>query len=203
MWSGRGLLQESPGPAPRGLVPPGEPHRPGGVDSVMSPQLTSCEASSRESSAGEFRRAGLAWREPGWTLLRWARITQAGPGSAPVESAPRSGILPEAVQQHCWTPIRPRHHHPSSGRPTPNSRAPWFSPSTLRPVGTPSWPSTSTPTEPCGRVAWIPACGARLVAPIRGSSRAHAARRPAAPAQGPPREPTPDPDREAYSPSSE
>ena len=61
----------------------------------------------------------------------------------------------------------------------------------------------SLPTEPCGRVARNPACGARLVAPIRGSSRAHAVQRPAAPAQGPPREPTPDPDREAYSPSSE
>ena len=41
------------------------------------------------------------------------------------------------------------------------------------------------PTEPCGRVARSPACGARLVAPIRGSSRAHAARRPETPGSGP------------------
>ena len=43
----------------------------------------------------------------------------------------------------------------------------------------------SLPTEPCGRVARSPACGARLVAPIRGSSRAHAARRPETPGSGP------------------
>lgn len=52
----------------------------GGVDSVMSPGLALCEACSRGSSAGGFCRAELAWREAGWTMSRWARITQAGPG---------------------------------------------------------------------------------------------------------------------------
>ena len=47
---------------------------------VMSPGLALCEACSRGSSAGGFRRAELAWREVGWTMSRWARITQAGPG---------------------------------------------------------------------------------------------------------------------------
>ena len=47
---------------------------------VMSPGLALCEACSRGSSAGGFCRAELAWREAGWTMSRWARITQAGPG---------------------------------------------------------------------------------------------------------------------------
>ena len=46
----------------------------------MSPGLALCEACSRGSSAGGFCRAELAWREAGWTMSRWARITQAGPG---------------------------------------------------------------------------------------------------------------------------
>ena len=53
---------------------------PGGVELVMSPGLALCEAGSRESSAGGFCRAGLARREAGWIVLRWARITQAGAG---------------------------------------------------------------------------------------------------------------------------
>ena len=43
----------------------------------------------------------------------------------------------------------------------------------------------TSPPEPCGQVARSPACGARLVAPIRGSSRAHATRRPETPGSGP------------------
>ena len=54
---------------------------PGGVILVMSPQLTSCQVGSRGSSADGFRRAELAQREVGWILLRWARITQAGPST--------------------------------------------------------------------------------------------------------------------------
>ena len=46
----------------------------------MSPQVALCEAGSRGSSWGGFRRAGLARREVGWTASRWARIAQAGPG---------------------------------------------------------------------------------------------------------------------------
>ena len=57
-----------------------DPCTPGGVELVMSPGLALCEAGSQESSAGGFRRAELARREPGWTASRWARITQAGPG---------------------------------------------------------------------------------------------------------------------------
>ena len=43
----------------------------------------------------------------------------------------------------------------------------------------------TSPPEPCGQVARSPACGARLVAPIRGSGRAHATRRPETPDSGP------------------
>ena len=46
----------------------------------MSPGLALCQVGSRGSSAGRFRRAGLARREVGWIASRWARITQAGPG---------------------------------------------------------------------------------------------------------------------------
>ena len=54
---------------------------------MMSPQVALCEAGSRESSAGGFRRAGLVRREVVWTALRWARITQAGLGS-PARAGP-------------------------------------------------------------------------------------------------------------------
>ena len=53
----------------------------------MSPQVALCEAGSRESSAGGFRRVGLVRREVVWTALRWARITQAGLGS-PAHAGP-------------------------------------------------------------------------------------------------------------------
>ena len=74
---------------------------PGGVDSVMSPQVALCEVSWRESSAAGFRRAGLARREAGWIVLRWARITQAGlsacrprPAPGSVRAAPGIGREP-------------------------------------------------------------------------------------------------------------
>ena len=54
---------------------------PGGVEFVMSPQLTSCQVGWRESSAGGFRHAELARREVGWILSHWARIAQAGPST--------------------------------------------------------------------------------------------------------------------------
>ena len=57
-----------------------DPCTPGGVELAMSPGLALREAGSQESSAGGFRRAELARREPGWISSRWARITQAGPG---------------------------------------------------------------------------------------------------------------------------
>ena len=60
------------------------------------PGLALCEVSWRGSSAGGFRRAGLARREAGWILSRWARITQAGlgarrPRATPSPPAPRPG----------------------------------------------------------------------------------------------------------------
>ena len=63
---------------------------PGGVDSVMSPQVALCEVGRRESSAAGFRRAGLAWRKRGWIVLRWARITQAGLSACRPRLAPGS-----------------------------------------------------------------------------------------------------------------
>ena len=53
---------------------------PGGVELVMSPQIALRQVGSQESSAGGLCRAGLARREAGWIVLRWARITQAGAG---------------------------------------------------------------------------------------------------------------------------
>ena len=67
---------------------------------MMSPQVALCEAGSRESSAGGFRRVGLVRREVVWTALRWARITRAGLGSParagpgrPGPGPPRPGSL--------------------------------------------------------------------------------------------------------------
>ena len=59
-----------PTPSPgRCRHPRGRP-APGGVVSVMSPGLALRQVGSQESSAGEFRRAGLARREAGWTVSR-------------------------------------------------------------------------------------------------------------------------------------
>ena len=59
-----------PTPSPgRCRHPRGRP-TPGGVVSVMSPGLALRQVGSQESSAGEFRRAGLARREAGWTVSR-------------------------------------------------------------------------------------------------------------------------------------
>ena len=52
---------------------------------VMSPGIALCEAGSRGLSAGGFCRAELAWCEPRRISLRWARIAQAGLGSAPAQ----------------------------------------------------------------------------------------------------------------------
>ena len=51
----------------------------------MSPGIALCEAGSRGLSAGGFCRAELAWCEPRRISLRWARIAQAGLGSAPAQ----------------------------------------------------------------------------------------------------------------------
>ena len=48
----------------------------------MSPGIALYEAGSRGLSAGGFCRAELAWCEPRRISLRWARIAQAGLGSA-------------------------------------------------------------------------------------------------------------------------
>jgi len=107
------------GVAARGPVRrPSEPRPSGGVDLVMSPQVELCEASWRESSVDGFCHAELARREPGWILLRWARIAQAGPwrarrgagcapshrpGPAPTRSRPRR---PRAVAGPAPIPAR-------------------------------------------------------------------------------------------------
>ena len=54
----------------RPVPPPARPPHPGGVVSVMSPGLALRQVGSQESSAGGFRRAGLARREVGWTVSR-------------------------------------------------------------------------------------------------------------------------------------
>lgn len=85
----RGSRGRGPGPGTPCLNP-----TPGGVDLVMSPGLALCQVGSRGSSADGFRRAGLAWREVGWIPLRWARITQAGPGSSLNVVAIPAGLPP-------------------------------------------------------------------------------------------------------------
>ena len=73
-----GSPERGPGP---GASPPEDPGAsPGGVELVMSPQIALRQVGSQESSAGGLCRAGLARREAGWIVLRWARITQAGAG---------------------------------------------------------------------------------------------------------------------------
>ena len=89
---------------------------PGGVEFVMSPQLTSCQVGWRESSAGGFRHAELARREVGWIVLRWARIMQAGPvRTGPGPRRPRCGA--DGAHPTPAPPARPtRTSAPTSGR---------------------------------------------------------------------------------------
>ena len=75
----------------------------------MSPQVALCEAGSRGSNWGGFRRAGLARREVGWTASRWARIAQAGPGP----SWPRPRDLVERSWNYASRPAPPRLGPPS------------------------------------------------------------------------------------------
>ena len=57
---------------------------------MMSSGLALCEVGSHGSRSGGFCRVGLALCEAGRIASRWARITQAGPGSTP---APGSTVL--------------------------------------------------------------------------------------------------------------
>ena len=99
----------------------------GGVVLVMSPHLALRQVGWRGSSAGEFRRAGLARREVGWTVSRWARIAQAGSravgGAGPVPLPAPSRPAPagprdrrataENVPQPARTSPNPRERTPS------------------------------------------------------------------------------------------
>lgn len=106
----------------------------------MSPGLALRQVGSRESSEDGFRRAGLAWREPGWTVSRWARIAQAEPGPVPVpapgsrrgdmelrKSAPVSAGLgparasPGSARESSWARARPS-SHPAPLRPGSRDR---------------------------------------------------------------------------------
>ena len=85
---------------------------------MMSPQFTSCEASSRESSAGEFRRAGLALRKPGPAPRRSS--PRRGQGSFPRRSGSTAGprfarvITTRARVDPLRTRGRPGSHRPRS-----------------------------------------------------------------------------------------
>ena len=69
----------------------------------MSPGLALRQVGLRGSSAGGFHCAGLARREAGWIVLRWARIAQADSGArqlagtAPVTGRDGSGQTGDAV----------------------------------------------------------------------------------------------------------
>ena len=60
---------------------------------VMSSGLALRQVGSRESSASGFRRAGLAWREVGWIVLRRVRMARAGLSAC----RPRPGRIREIV----------------------------------------------------------------------------------------------------------
>ena len=63
----------------RGLAAADSRHpAPGGVDSVMSPQLALCELSSRGLSSDGLCRAEFAWRE-----MRWIVLSGPGPAAEP------------------------------------------------------------------------------------------------------------------------
>ena len=106
----------------------------------MSPGLALRQVGSRESSEDGFRRAGLARREPGWTVSRWARIAQAEPGPVPVPApgsrrgdmelrkpAPVSAGLgparasPGSARESSWARARPP-SHPAPLRPGSRDR---------------------------------------------------------------------------------
>ena len=119
----------TPSPSPARASPPARPAL-GAVDSVMSPGLALRRVGSRGSSAGGFRRAGLARREAGRTASRRARIAQADPGArrsvsrrpTPFRSRPRTScpgprrpagaapVIPGRVPQRGDPPAAGRRH---------------------------------------------------------------------------------------------
>ena len=124
-----------PSPSPARASPPARPAL-GAVDSVMSPGLALRRVGSRGSSAGGFRRAGLARREAGRTASRRARIAQAGPGArrsvsrrpTPFRSRPRTSC-PGPRRPTGAAPVIPgrvprRGDPPAAGRRHPLRRPP-------------------------------------------------------------------------------
>ena len=124
-----------PSPSPARASSPARPAL-GGVDSVMSPGLALRQVGSRGSSAGGFRRAGLARREAGRTASRRARIAQAGPGArrsvsrrpTPFRSRPRTSC-PGPRRPAGAAPVIPgrvprRGDPPAAGRRHPLRRPP-------------------------------------------------------------------------------
>ena len=125
----------TPSPSPARASSPARPALRA-VDSVMSPGLASRRVGSRGSSAGGFRRAGLARREAGRTASRRARIAQAGPGArrsvsrrpTPFRSRPRTSC-PGPRRPAGAAPIIPgrvprRGDPPAAGRRHPLRRPP-------------------------------------------------------------------------------
>ena len=103
-----------------------DPCTPGGVELAMPPGLALCEAGSQESSAGGFRRAELARREVRWIPLRWACITQAGPGLRRFDSRwSRVGGALRIAGTSSFSPPGPS----STSRPRPYRYQSLFSPS--------------------------------------------------------------------------
>ena len=119
---------------------------PGGVEFVMSPQLTSCQVGWRESSAGGFRHAELARREVGWIVLRWARITQADPWS--LRSSWSLWSPWRAPRGAGCTPSRRPGSDPSQARPAPPQGRRGPRPSRPGPAG-----SASTSLNPRARTS--------------------------------------------------
>ena len=91
--------------------------RPGGAVLVMSSGLALCEVGSHGSRSGGFCRVGLALCEAGRIASRWARITQAGPGSTPAPGSVAADAMSDL--RSALAPTRAIASGSSSPRPEP------------------------------------------------------------------------------------
>ena len=95
-WTPRSLSEALEGwdlfPAKEPSFPASHDYRRWAIESAAL-DLALRQAGSRGSSAGGFRRAGLARCELRWIVLRWARIAQAGPGPR----RPPAALVPAAA----------------------------------------------------------------------------------------------------------
>ena len=158
----------------------------------MSPGLALRQVGSRGSSAGGFRRAGLARREAGRTASRRARVAQAGPGArrsvsrrpTPSRSRPRTScpgsrrpagaapVIPGRVPRHGDPPAAGRRHplrRPPAvrGTATRQARGGGAVPGRVRSSGAGGW------RPPVPRLAGAPRTSHESHAPHRNRGPGH------------------------------